>query len=180
MRQHLMILLLSSFMLHCMQTELKTYPPPDMSVEVDATVSADDSDMSMPSNVIGQACDDQDPDNPCVGKQCITKSFLEGLGLVSERIEVQNGMCSMLNCQSDEDCGEQGVCFNTQPLSGLPVKICLAACKTLIDCRWQENYSCFNVQDFDDTAEDDQVCLPDGIAAEIYCGSEEGICDEAK
>ena len=175
--------LLVIFSLHfyaCTHTEVNNYPPPDMFIEMDAASMSNASDMAMPRNVIGQACDDQKEDDICVGKQCITKTFLEGLGLNTARIQVQNGMCSMLSCQSDEECGEQAVCFNTEPLSGIPINICLAACQTLIDCRWEEGYSCFNTQDFDENAEEAQVCLPNGIAAEIYCSQEQGSCDETE
>ena len=85
-----------------------------------------------------------------------------------------------MNCQADEDCGERGVCFNTLPLSGIPIKICLAGCEHLIDCRWEEGYACYATQDFDPMTEDQRVCLPNGLAAEIYCSLEEGACPETE
>lgn len=163
----------------CMHTELKSYPKPqEENLDLGMESNQDTQDMATVINPIGYSCDANNTDDICTGKQCISKEFLATFGLSSSRIEVPNGMCSILNCQADEDCGEQGVCFNTLPLSGLPIKICLAACTHLIDCRWEERYACFATQDFDPMTNDQRVCLPNGLAAEIYCSLEGNTCPE--
>jgi len=119
---------------------------------------------------VGAACE-VDDDCGKTGRVCVTKEFLVSMGLDNPDIDVPGGMCSMLFCGKDEECGPRGVCFDTTPFSGSPLKICLLTCEHLADCRWEESHSCYKLAQEDPMG----ACLPDSIVVAAEC--DDGHCE---
>ena len=122
------------------------------------------------TNPVGKACTQEGGECGANGT-CVDQAYLMTLGIDTTLIQVPNGMCSGF-CAGDEQCGPGARCFNTQPFSGSPVSICLALCDDLIDCRWEEGYSCFSPLTEEESAEPASapVCLPDHLVVAIHCG----------
>lgn len=178
---HVLIVVLAT--VSCSETSLEEYPVPDGFVfkyrDSGATDAAADqgdaADAAAPEAWVGTACEN---DDDCEPGTCFTKEFLEGFGIEIDGLAVTNGMCSRLGCASNDQCGPQGVCFNTQPFSGTPISICLQLCADIAACRWQEGYSCFDPTtiDVDPFEGGPGACLPDSIVVAIVC--DDGHCDE--
>lgn len=129
-----------------------------------------DTDVTEEEGWAGTPCE-TDPE--CgAGHACVTQEFLAGLGLDNPDIDVPNGMCSMLACASDEVCGPQSTCFDTTPLTGMPISICLRECVDIVECRWKEGYMCYKLLPEDELG----ACLPDSLVVAIVC--DDGHCDE--
>ena len=160
----------------CKETKLTEFPPPEppqggMQGGMEMTGGMMGGQMDA-GNPIGQACEAS-----CEAGLCLSQEYLATLGVQNPRIQIPNGLCSKF-CTSNDECGEGGLCFNTQPFSGAPISICLQECSSLIDCRWEEEYGCYSPQDFDEEEEDTPLCLPHSLAAEIYCNQEGASCPE--
>jgi hypothetical protein len=123
---------------------------------------------------VGQPCE-KDPD--CgAGHTCMTREYVAGLGL---DVDVPGGMCSMLLCMDDAQCGPQSTCFDATDLTGgVPIKICLLLCDELSDCRWEEGYSCYKTTSQPEEGEPVEIaaCLPDAMIVAIEC--DDGHCEE--
>lgn len=130
--------------------------------------SAQELETSGQQGWVGNACEQNSDCSPGI---CVTKEFLENLGLEIDNLEITNGMCTRLWCNSDELCGPEGVCYDASKFAGESIKLCLRQCRDLADCRWQENYSCYK----DDASSEYGVCLPDSIIVAILC--DDGHCD---
>ena len=157
----------------CESTEMSWMDCPGISapeIVADTGAPAETTEStSIPEGWVGGACTE---DAECTPGVCVTKEFLEGFGLEIENLEITNGMCSALFCADDDNCGPGGMCYDTQPFSGEPIKICLKMCKDLADCRWEESYSCFVENPEDEFG----ACLPDSLVVAIVC--DDGHCDE--
>lgn len=147
-----------------MSESIEYFPEPDRPDVVEPDVGGEDvAGDAGPAPIVGMACEG-DPD--CETGTCIDTALLESLGLSG--VEVPNGMCSTLACGGDDECGPRGFCFDTQPFSGAPIAICLIECTDLVDCRWQEGYSCYFDEEVGRSA-----CLPDAIIVQIVCEGDE-------
>jgi len=122
---------------------------------------------------VGMACVE---DQECKTGLCLTKEFLEGMGLTD--VDVPAGMCSMLLCSGDADCGPSGLCFDASGLTGgMAIRICLYLCDEMADCRWQEGYSCYHstVEQEEGEPLELAACLPDNLVVAIEC--DDGHCE---
>lgn len=117
------------------------------------------------SGTVGDPCK---VNEECDTDFCLTTTFLEYMGLVIPGLDPEWGICSKMSCIEDSECGAGGKCFDTQPFTGSPIKLCLRSCEEMFDCRYTAGESCFG----DET---EKACLPDAVIAAIVCG--DGTCD---
>ncbi|MBM4371182.1 MAG: hypothetical protein FJ098_05985 [Deltaproteobacteria bacterium] len=156
-------------------------PPPDpvdTAPDTPEDVPPGDAGSDVPAGpqAVGGPCED---DEGCEGDlQCFTYEFLHetAAGLGAEwTYEIPGGMCSRLFCQTSDQCGEGGFCFDVGPLfeAGMPIGLCLQYCEDTFDCRWLEDYLCYYTG-----KEGERACLPKDIIADIPCG--DGACAETE
>ena len=145
-------------------------PKPDIKV-ADIT-TADGTEGPAPQ--VGQPCTVYDD---CELGLCLSNEYLKGMGLENDQINIEGGMCSMMGCKDDSECGPDGACFDTTPFTGIAITICLLGCETLADCRWDEGYLCYNApRDPDDEAAGEiNACLSDSLVVAIEC--DDGHCE---
>jgi hypothetical protein len=142
----------------CEHQEITYYPRSDV-VEDIAEGDVAEPDATAETNVVGLACAE---DTECGDGFCVTKQFLTDAGANPE-IDVPGGMCTAI-CASDEECGPGATCFEAQILFGAPFNLCLRLCDGLVDCRWEEAWSCFEIPD-DEAAR--EVCLSDSLIVAV-------------
>jgi hypothetical protein len=144
----------------------------DSAGEISETSPADvtsDGEVLPSKGAVGDFCKEG---SECETEFCLTAGFLTGMGLNIPDLDPDWGECSKLPCEKDDECGAQGSCFDSQPFSGAPFKLCLHKCKTYLDCKYNMSESCFEDPGMSDTG----ACLPDAVIAAILCGN--GTCDE--
>lgn len=142
----------------------------EMTYEDRDAMTIEDIVTPPPTNVItGPGCDD---DDQCETDLCLTTQYLVDFG-VESGIEVPGGLCTMLLCSADEDCGGQAACIDGSPFGAAGFQLCLPRCDEMVDCRWKEAWSC--VAPLEEEPEL-QVCLPDNIIVAIEC--DDGHCEE--
>ncbi len=158
------------------QSTVSTYLDCSCCLGTDDTGATPDFGVAV-EPIVGQACEANDE---CELETCLNKEFLAGFGVENELIDIPNGMCSKLLCTDDESCGPNGICFDSEPFSGATIKICLLSCDEMVDCRWQEGYSCYSSPADPDDPEAGfiQACLPDSLIVAIEC--DDGHCDSAE
>jgi hypothetical protein len=127
-----------------------------------------------PAPQVGQPCT---ANGECELGLCLSDEFLAGLGVENENIHIPDGMCSKMPCAKDEDCGPNGICFNTQPFTGTPIAICLVGCERMAGCRWEEGYSCYQHPKDPEDPEAGMLsaCLPDSLVVAVEC--DDGHCE---
>lgn len=154
MNRLLLLSLSLAVLVACKTEEITQFPRTDVGADIGADavvdtasdVGADVVEDTGESQLAGSPCEvDADCGEP--GWQCANRALLDNFG-VSQDINLPGGMCTRLLCSSDEDCGPGGTCFDASAL-GAPVFICFASCEQLTDCRWDENYGCFPLSEFD-------------------------------
>lgn len=178
----------------CKSEDVDFYPPPDSGDAVDDVGVADgdagedtsgDGGEPDASGDGGEDAGEQqwaglpcETDGDCggAGRQCITRAFLDTLG-VNPEIQIPGGMCSKLLCTGNDACGPNGLCFDASAL-GAPIQICLAACQEIVDCRWENDWDCMplTVVDAEATPEDGGACVSDSLQVAIIC--DDGHCEE--
>jgi hypothetical protein len=132
--------------------------------------------------ITGQACYDDEKkeaiEEACPDPgTCIDATFLGNFGLTD--IEIPGGFCSQLffdptECDNDP-CGPQATCLTGEAFDTPDIALCLASCNNLMDCRWEESWSC--VAPLDD-APATKVCLPDNLIVQLEC-EQDPDCTEA-
>jgi hypothetical protein len=124
----------------------------------------------------------------CESGYCLTSSNLGAL-IEGEDVEVRNGYCTLLFCQTDGSdglCGQEtgGVCMSISPFYDyqfLGMGVCVRPCENDADCRVEDDMRCFSPQQFvelglisqeikDTYFGDVQACLPVDLAAEAVNG----------
>lgn len=175
-RVYMVLALASVALAGCKSEDIEYWPEPeypDAGADVALDVSGEDTgeeDLQW----AGRACES---DSECrefaSGTQCVDRSTLDGFG-VNDEIQLPGGMCSKLLCQSDDDCGPDGTCFDAAAL-GAPVDICLASCEDIRDCRWQEGWDCVPLSLVSEGAEGG-ACVSDSLQVAILC--DDGSCEE--
>jgi hypothetical protein len=95
------------------------------------------------SRLIGQPCE---VNGQCWSNQCLTDAFLLGLLKRDGGINTYGGYCFLFPCMNDQECGENGHCFDGHAY-GVPTSVCLKLCETAADCTDLEgqpraNYEC--------------------------------------
>ena len=111
---------------------------------------------------------------PCTdGSQCFTGFCMttDIMAPLHPGIEVVGGMCSLLTCENDADCGSGARCLGTSHMDpSVPFRVCVASCD-YAPCRC--SYTCLAPVDTGGTS---SVCLPDSLVAVMLCGN--GRCDD--
>ena len=162
----------------CESTELAYFPCPE-GVRCPGDPDAGAVDAAADGGAgeqgwVGGACADNET---CTPGTCVTNETLASMGLVSDAIDIPNGICSRLACVGDDQCGPGGICFDTRPFSGAPISICLRSCTKMAECRWTEGYACDLLPPVEGEANPEAgACLPDSIIVAIEC--DDGSCDE--
>ncbi len=113
---------------------------------------------------------------PCTdGGQCFTEMCLttDIVALLNPNIEIPGGMCSMLGCGFDGDCGPGAVCLDVSSIADDVPPICGQSCAENGDCR--TDYSCLDTEIKDANAQNILVCLPDKLITLLYCENQQ--CD---
>lgn len=113
---------------------------------------------------------------PCeVNEQCFTEMCLttEFVQMLNPNIEIPGGMCSMLGCGFDGDCGQGAVCLDVSSIADDVPPICGQSCVTNDDCR--NEYSCLDTEIKNAEDQNILVCLPDKLITLLYC--ENSQCD---
>lgn len=165
----------------CKSETVEHYPRPDAG-DVTPDVADDAADGSgadappVDPQWAGLPCETNQDCGPAP-RQCITRQFLDTMG-VNPEIDLPGGMCSRLLCSSNDDCGPDGLCFDAESLGAPGIRICLAACEDITDCRWREAWDCMPLsQVLDDaTPEDGGACVSDSLQVAIIC--DDGHCEE--
>ena len=165
----------------CKSETVEYYPRPDTGSDIGAdsgdasTDTAADApgDSGAEAQWAGLPCEENLDCGPAP-RQCITRETLDGFG-VNEDIQLPGGMCSRLLCQTDEDCGTNGTCFDASALGAPGIRICLATCEEIIDCRWEEGWDCIPMSLVQEGAEGG-ACVSDSLHVAIIC--DDGHCDD--
>ncbi len=104
-------------------------------------------------------------DTQCLTGTCLTTEFLQ---MLNPNLEAPGGMCSMLYCSTDEDCGAGGKCADASKVStGFPM-LCVKECAADADCGRTE-YSCPDLGVVDLTGAKLQGCLPLKLVQLLVC-----------
>ena len=148
-------------------------PDEDAGADVDPDTGGDVStDAVENGRWVGTPCAaDGDCAAQSPGAQCANETLLGTFGL---DLDIPNGFCSRLFCTDDEQCGEGGLCFDTEPFTGTNIAICLQACVETAECRWLEGYGCYELDNLDEEL-DGGVCIPQGLTVAIECN--DAHCD---
>jgi len=109
-------------------------------------------------------------DGQCLTGTCLTTEFVQ---ILNPNIEIPGGMCSMLFCSTDDECGPGALCLDATSISSDVPLLCGKKCATNDDCR--TDYSCLDTEI--KNAEDANIllCLPDKLITLIYCENQQ--CD---
>jgi hypothetical protein len=113
----------------------------------------------------GDPCETNDQ---CMTGLCATTTLLGGFWAGAT---AKDGMCTMLGCGSDADCGEGGACLDPTSLDPtIPYFLCGAACDTDADCRCGVDYVCVDSLKTDDDGNPIKACMPSSLANLLACG----------
>ncbi len=130
--------------------------------------------------VMGGACES---DDDCA-ETCLTNEFAGTLGLDVTTLPITGGMCSLLFCFADSDCGAGGRCVDGAAFGAEGISLCLQLCVDDLQCRFQEGYGCYRPRTCKPTDDPDfwchdttavattpYVCLPEpiGVASAVDC-----------
>lgn len=131
---------------------------------------------------VGGACE---LDDDCETGTCLNNEFAAGLGLDVTKLPITGGMCSLLFCFADTDCGPGGRCVDGAAFGAEGIALCLQLCVDDLQCRWQEGYGCYRPRTCKQTEPGSEVwchdttavagtpfvCLPEpiGVASSIDC-----------
>lgn len=140
------------------------------------------SDAVIP--VFGLTGDPCVADEDCDTVMCLTTELIQGMGVAN--VVIPNGMCSMLFCYDDEQCGDGARCMDFN-VEGTEIALCLKVCTDSMDCRYSNGYACFDTaaafggETAEEGAETEEpalpttACLPASLVQAVFCG--DGICD---
>jgi len=161
----------------CEYEEIGYWPDSEITVGKDiASSSADASSPDAgptdggeaPAPLTGPACTE---DDDCESGTCVTTELLESFGATG--LDIPGGLCSLLLCGSDDECGVKATCIDGAPFGAGGFQLCLPTCEGMSDCRWQEAWDC--IAPLDDQP-DLAVCLPDNVIVALEC--DDGSCEE--
>jgi hypothetical protein len=144
----------------------------DVPTEVPADVPGDvPTDVPLPDKdrATGSPCT---TDDQCWTLSCLTTEFLK---LLNPNLEAPGGMCSMIGCSADEDCGPGGKCADANAVSAGFPKLCVKVCATDADCGRAE-YGCPDLGVVDTAGGKLQGCLPLKLVELLLCDNK--TCDK--
>ncbi len=131
-------------------------------VELDVPAEGTTDTLPDTDRLTGSPCE---TDDQCYTLTCLTTEFLQ---LMNPNLQVPGGMCSMIGCSLDDECGTGGKCADASELAdGFPM-ICVQQCATDADCG-REGYGCPNLGVKDMDGNPLQGCLPLSMVELLLC-----------
>lgn len=106
-------------------------------------------------------------DGQCMTGLCATTEMLSAFWAGAT---APDGMCTMLGCMSDAECGTGSVCLDTTELDPTIPFLCGQRCETDIDCRCGVDYICLDSKTTDGDGNPVKACLPVSLANLLACG----------
>ena len=165
----------------CEYEEVSYLSDADMTIAqpLDTGPSAGPDAVEAASNTVGMGCESDDQCDD--GQLCMTSQVLSTLRQPeegTEPLQIPGGFCTVFPCTEDIECGAAGTCISGALFDpgAAGLSICLGTCDGLSDCRWREQWSCFDPDSLGIEAPD--VCLPDGLIVLAECP--EGDCGGAR
>ncbi len=129
----------------------------------------DPTDVPEKNRTSGLPCD---ADTQCYTGTCATTALL---GTVWAGATVPDGMCTMLYCYEDAQCGDGAFCLDPTQLDPTVPKLCGMPCQEDIDCRCGVDYVCLDSKNVDDFGDPIKACLPRSLANLLKCGA--AVCE---
>lgn len=145
--------------------------PPDPAGETGQDAGNDvGTDASLPDTErrTGSPCETNEQ---CWTLQCLTTEFVQ---VLNPNLEVPGGMCSMIGCGDDSDCGDGdgSVCLDATSLGTDIPQLCAWPCGRDQDCR--EGYVCPDFGAKDGQGNPVKTCLPAKLVGLLVC--DQGKC----
>ncbi len=178
----MLVAILALPVISCYQARITNADLWFLDVPVDAP-TVDPGDPDVPATETTDAADEVSPDAPlpdkdritgspctlddqCWTMQCLTTEFLQ---LLNPNLEAPGGMCSMIGCSADEDCGPGGKCADANAVSaGFPL-LCVKTCAADADCGRSDGYGCPDLGVVDGAGAKLQGCLPLKLVELLLC-----------
>ncbi len=129
----------------------------------------DPTDVPENNRTSGAPCDN---DSQCYAGTCATTALL---GAVWAGATAPDGMCTMLYCYEDAQCGEGAICLDPTELDPTVPKLCGMPCQDDLDCRCGVDYVCLDSKKIDDLGEPIKACLPKSLNNLLVCGA--AVCE---
>ena len=165
----------------CEYEEVSYLSDADMTIVAppDVAMNGGPEDVESSTSAVGLGCESNDECDD--GQLCMTSQVLATLRQPEEGaapIEIPGGFCTVFPCSDDAACGSAGACISGALFDpgAASLSICLGTCSKLSDCRWQEQWSCFDPNSLG--IEAPNVCLPDELVVMAECP--EGECGEER
>jgi hypothetical protein len=132
-----------------------------------ATDTPKDTALPDTNRTTGAPCEE---DGQCWTSMCLTTAFLQ---LLNPNLEAPGGMCSLLYCSADTECGEGdgSICLDASALSE-GVTLCAKPCGADADCR--DLYVCPDIGAKDGQGNAVKTCLPRSMVELLVC--DQGKC----
>jgi len=107
-------------------------------------------------------------DTQCVTQLCATTELLNA---VWPGATAPDGMCTMIGCSGNADCGTGAICLDPTALDPTVPFLCGAPCESDIDCRCGVDYTCLDSQKTDGDGNPIKACLPRSLKNLLECGA---------
>ena len=129
----------------------------------------DPTDVPENNRTSGAPCE---VDTQCYAGTCATTALLSA---VWPGATAPDGMCTMLYCYEDAQCGEGAICLDPTELDPTVPKLCGMPCQEDIDCRCGVDYVCLDSKKTDDLGDPIKACLPKALNNLLKCGA--AVCE---
>lgn len=130
----------------------------------------DPTDVPENNRTSGAPCE---TDGQCFAGTCATTALL---GAVWTGATAPDGMCTMLYCYEDAQCGEGAICLDPALIDPTVPRLCGMPCDEDIDCRCGVDYVCLDSLQVDGLGDPIKVCLPRSLSNMLECGAV--VCEE--
>ncbi|HOU54097.1 MAG TPA: hypothetical protein PLQ97_09235 [Myxococcota bacterium] len=107
----------------------------------------------------------------CWTEQCLTTEFVQ---ILNPNLEVPGGMCSLIGCGDDSECGpgDGSICLDATSLGNDIPRLCAWPCAADQECR--EGYVCPDFGAKDGQGNPVKTCLPAKLVGLLVC--DQGKC----